>query len=137
MGGSEGGLGGGKGEEGTSNAVQLVMLSSQGEDGGDGIEGGAGGGYGGDVGGEEILPTISGPGTSEAAVTVSVIGKVTLSWTPATRTKVITCATRGGREGGRVRTETEAPTPGAGLALILTGPPARDRARIAVHFGSF
>jgi hypothetical protein len=81
--------------EGTSKAVQLVTLSSQGDEGGEGIEGGAGGEEGGDVGGEEILPMTSGAGTSEAAVTVSVIGKVTLSWTPATGTMTIGCAGHG------------------------------------------
>mmetsp|Transcript_26021 Transcript_26021/g.62098 ORF Transcript_26021/g.62098 Transcript_26021/m.62098 type:complete len:217 (-) Transcript_26021:270-920(-) len=76
-----GGVGGGEGMEGTSKAVQSVMLSSQGDAGGEGIEGGAGGEEGGDVGGEETLPTTSGAGTSEAAVTISAIWKVTLSWT--------------------------------------------------------
>ena len=51
----------------------------QGGEGGEGIEGGAGGEEGGDVGGEDILPTTSGGGTSEAAETVSLSGKVMLS----------------------------------------------------------
>ena len=66
----------------------------QGGEGGEGIEGGAGGEEGGDVGGEDILPTTSGGGTSEAAVTVSMIGKVMLSWTPATGTMTIGCTKR-------------------------------------------
>eukprot|EP00964_Phaeocystis_antarctica_P139128 scaffold103836_cov69-Phaeocystis_antarctica.AAC.3 len=83
--------------EGTSKAVQSVMLSSQGDAGSEGIEGGAGGEEGGDVGGEETLPTTSGAGTSEAAVTISAIWKVTLSWTPATGTMTIGCAGHGER----------------------------------------